>query len=410
MIHLARRAREFGFETGHIRVDFAAIQDRQLEIVRTNVERMTHSIESNDDIELFRGEARFLSPTRLSVGDLKITAEKTIIATGAAATVPHFAGLDDIDYLVSDDLFKLRELPEHIVFIGAGAVAMEFSQIFRRFGSRATVVLRGDRILRREDEEIALSLEAALRAEGIDIRTRSSIVRFEPHGEEKLVVIEHDGVEETLEADAVVIAAGRRAFTDRLGLDRAGVNHTPDGIVVSDGMQTTAANIWAAGDVLGGKHVAHKYTHIAVEHGLIAAENAVNDAGRQMSYRAAPGAVFTDPEVASVGLTEQQALEAGYEIQVGRHPVERIGRARVLGDIHGLIKTVAEAKTGKLLGMHICAHAAGELIHGGIIAMNAGDGVIGPLVDSIFIHPTMMEGVQSSAEIVGSAKPARMSH
>lgn len=379
-------------------------------MVKTNVERMTRSIEGNSDIELIRGEARFLSPIRLAADDVEITAAKTIIATSAAAAVPHFAGLDTIDYLISDDLLQLRELPEHIVFVGPGPVAMEFSQIFRRFGSRVTVVLRGDRILRREDAEGALSLQAALRAEGIDIRTRSSIVRFEPNGEKKLVVIEHDGAEDTLEADTVVITAGRRAFTDRLGLDRAGVRHGPDGIEVTDGMQTSAKNIWAAGDVLGGKHADHKYTHVAVEHGLIAAENAVNDAGREMSYRAAPRAVFTDPEVASVGLTEQEALEAGYEIQVGRHPVDRIGRARVIGETHGLIKTVAEAHTGKLLGMHICAHSAGELIHGGIIAMNAGDRTIASLLDSIFIHSTMMEGVQSSAEVVGSAKPARMSH
>ncbi len=371
---------------------------------------MTRSTEGNDAIELIRGEARFLSPTRLSVGDLEITAANTIVATGATAAVPKFAGLDDIEYLVSDDLFHIRELPEHIIFVGAGAVAMEFSQMFRRYGSRVTVVLRGERILRHHDEEVALSLAEALGTEGIDIRTRTTIVRFEPRGTKKLVVVEHDGREEALKANVVVIAAGRRAFTDRLGLDRAGVRYGSDGIEVTDGMRTSAANVWAAGNVLGGKHARYKYTQIAVEHGLIAAENAINGAGRQISYRAAPGAVFTDPEVASVGLTEQEALEAGYEIQVGRHPVNRIGRARVLGETHGLIKTVAEVRTGKLLGMHICAHAAGELIHAGVIAMNAGDGTISPLLDSIFIHPTMMEGVQSSAEVVGSAKPARMSH
>lgn len=222
-------------------------------------------------------------------------------------------------------------------------------------------------------------------------------------------MIDH-GEDDAENHDGLLTAIGRRAFTDRLGLDSAGVQYGPDGLWVDDQLRTTAQNIWGVGDVLGGKHTRYKYTHVAVEHGLIAAENAIRGAGRTMDYRAAPGAVFTDPEVAFVGLTEREALEAGHTIQVGRQRAERIGRARVIGEMRGLVKTVAEAGSGKLLGMHICAYNAGELIHAGIVAMNAGDGSIAPLLNGIFIHRTMMEGVQSSAEVVGSDEPARMSH
>ena len=425
-IHLARRAREFGFETGDIKVDLAAIQDRRAEIVRVGVERMTRGIESNDAIELIRGEARFESATRIVVNETVIEAPKTIIATGAQPMVPDIPGLDRPNYLVSDGLLELRRLPEHLIIVGGAAVALEFGQIYRRFGSRVTMLVRGERILRYQDEEIATTLEEALIAEGVEILTGTQVVRVEPVGDGTQIHIEHEGQQRMLECaacavidyegpprpaeDAMVTATGRRAYTDRLGLDEAGVRHGPDGISVDDELRTSAQNIWGVGDVLGGQHARYKYTHVAVEHGLIAAENAMRGAGRVMDYRAAPGAVFTDPEVASVGLTEREALEAGYTIQVGRQPAERIGRARVMGETRGLVKTVAEAGTGKLLGMHICAHNAGELIHAGVVAMNAGDGSLDPILNGIFIHPTMMEGVQSSAEVVGSDEPARMSH
>ena len=425
-IHLARRAREFGFETGEITVDLAAIQDRRAEIVRVGVERMIRSIESNDAIELIRGEARFESPTRIAVDGTVIDAPKTIIATGAQPAVPAIPGLQRRNYVDSDDLLELRQVPEHLIIVGGGAVALEFGQIYRRFGSRVTMLVRGDRILRQEDEEISAVLADALVAEGIEILTRTRVLQVQPDGDGTDVHVEHEGKPHVIACtrcavidreesegqheSAMLTATGRRAQTDRLRLAQAGVQFGPDGVWVDGELRTSAANIWAVGDVLGGTHARYKYTHLAVAHGLIAAENALTGAGRTMDYRAAPGAVFTDPELASVGLTEREALEAGYTIQVGRHPAERIGRARVMGEMRGLIKTVAEAATGKLLGMHICTHNAGELIHTGIVAMNAGDGSLDPILNGIFIHPTMMEGVQSSAEVVGSDEPARMSH
>ncbi len=427
-IQLARRAREFGFETGEIQVDLGAIQDRRARIADATVERMTRSIERNDALELIRGEASFESPTRISVNGTTIEVPKTIIATGARPTVPDISGLDEASYLVSDDLLELREVPDHLIIIGGGAVAMEFGQIYRRFGARVTVLVRGDRILRHEDEEIAGQLANALTEEGIEIVTGAAVQRVRPIRGGIAVDIESDGQQRIIECvgcavidyetgpgdedleEELVAATGRRPNVERLGLDRAGVRYGPDGIAVNDELRTSADNIWAAGDVLGGTHARYKYTHVAVEHGRIVGANALTGAGRTMDYRAAPGAVFTDPEVASVGLTEREALEAGYTIQVGRHPAERIGRARVMGETRGLVKTVAEAGTGRLLGMHICAHNAGELVHAGIVAMNAGDGTLDPILNGIFVHPTMMEGVKSSSKAVGSDEPARMSH
>ena len=260
------------------------------------VERMTRGIESNDSIELIRGEARFESPTRIAVNGTVIDVPKTIIAAGAQPAVPDIPGLERPNYVDSDDLLELRQVPEHLIIVGGGAVALEFGQIYRRFGSRVTMLVRGDRILRQEDAEVAAVLAEALASEGIEILTRTQVVQVQPAGEGTDVHVERDGRPHVIacsccalidreEADrqpesAMLTTTGRRAQTDRLQLAQVGVRFGPDGIWVDDELRTSAPNIWAVGDVLGGAHARYKYTHIAVEHGLIAAENALTGAGR----------------------------------------------------------------------------------------------------------------------------------
>lgn len=400
-IQLARRGEEFGFRISGLEVDWPRIRARKDAVVSAVVSGIERSLAQNPRIDLMRGSARFLGPRRLAVDGREITAEKVIVASGVVPVIPDIPGLTEAGFETNETVMDMAELPRTMVVIGGGPEGMEFCQLFHRFGVRVTVLQRRERVLPREDEEIARELEAILRAEGIDIRTSATPTRVERTADGALAVVALvAGREERFPCDRILVAAGRRPHEIAdLDLAAAGIAGDPDrGIEIDQTLRSTAPNVWAVGDVLGRL----QYTHFAVYTAGIAVANALQHADRPYDTSRVPGAVFTDPEVASVGLTEQEALARGRRVKVGKQPMRAVARARAMGETGGFVKFVVDADTDELLGMHVLAHLGADLLPQGILLLHTAERTIAPLTNCICVHPTLSEGVKAA---VGSLKP-----
>jgi pyruvate/2-oxoglutarate dehydrogenase complex dihydrolipoamide dehydrogenase (E3) component len=354
---------------------------------------MEQALQQNPRIDLIRSWAHFTGPKRLDVGDRAIEAEKIIIASGVLPNIPEIPGLADAGFLTNETIMDMDTLPGSLVIVGGGPEAMEFGQLFRRFGVKVVILQRRDRVLPREDEEISRELEAVLKEEGVDIRLRAVPTRVERAGGGKLVVhATIAGRQERFEGDRLLMATGRRPHgLTELGLEAAGIVGDPtQGIQVDETLRTTASNIWAIGDVIGRL----QYTHFSTYTAGLAVQNALEGAGTRYDMRRIPGAVYTDPEVASVGLTVEGAQAQGHRVKVGKQPMRAVTRAQAMGETAGFIKFVVDADTDKLLGMHVLAHMAADLLPQGVLAMHAGS--IDPLRASVYTHPTLSEGVKSA--------------
>lgn len=394
VIHSVGRGAEFGFRVSGVEIDWPRIRARKDAIVNSIVAGTERSLERNPRIELVKGWARFAGPGRLDVDGRIIHAERVIIATGVAPNIPEIPGPQQAGYLTNETVMDIEALPRSMVVLGGGPEGMEFGQVFHRLGVKITVLQRRDRILPREEEDISRELEGPLKNEGLDIRTRAVPTRVEALGGNLVAVFASvAGREERFEADRFLVATGRRPHhLSELGLEAAGVDGDPQrGITVDETLRTTAEDIWAIGDVMGRM----QYTHFAVYTSGIAVKNALKGEGRRYDTTRVPGAVFTDPEVASVGLTAEQAQARGRRVKVGRQPMRAVGRARAMGETAGFVKFVVDADTNEVLGMHVLAHLGADLLPQGILMMQAGS--IDPLQACVCIHPTLFEGVKAAA-------------
>jgi len=392
-IHTARRGAEFGFRVADVEVDWPRIRARKNAVVASVVTGIQRGLDHNPRIDLIQGWARFVGPNRIEVDGRVIEADRVILASGVVPHIPDIPGLKETGFLTNESVMDVDELPRALVIIGGGPEGMEFGQIFHRLGVKVTVLQRRDRVLPREDEEISGALEAILREEGVDIRTRAEPVRVErlPNGR-AAVIAAVAGREERFEADSILMAAGRRAHeVVEIGLDAAGIEGDADrGIQIDETLRTTAPNVWAIGDVAGRM----QYTHFAVYTSGLAVRNALKGEGLPYETWRIPGAVFTDPEVASVGLTEQEAVAQGRRIKVGKQQMRAVGRARAIGETAGFVKFVVDADSNELLGLHILAHMGADLLPQGILMMHIGS--IDPLQACICVHPTLSEGVKAA--------------
>jgi pyruvate/2-oxoglutarate dehydrogenase complex dihydrolipoamide dehydrogenase (E3) component len=352
---------------------------------------MEQALQQNPRIDLIRSWAHFTGPTRLDVGDRAIEAEKIIVASGVLPDIPEIPGLADSGFFTNETIMDMDTLPGSLVIIGGGPEGMEFGQLFRRFGVKIVILHRRDRVLPREDEEVSRELEVILKEEGVDIRLRAVPTRIERLTGGTLVVhATIAGHEERFEADRLLMATGRRPHgLSDLGLEAAGIVGDPThGIQVDETLRTTAPNIWAIGDVMGRL----QYTHFSTYTAGLAVQNALRGAEARYETHRIPGAVYTDPEVASVGLTMEEAQAQGHRVKVGKQPMGSVSRAQAMGETAGFIKVVVDADTDELLGMHMLAHMAADLLPQGVLAMHAGS--IDPLRASVYTHPTLSEGVK----------------
>lgn len=316
--------------------------------------------------ELLEGAARFVGPDAVSIGERTLTADAYLIATGASPVIPAIDGLDTVEYLTNETALELAQLPERLVVIGGGPEGLEFAQAFSRLGSRVTIVGRNRYLAPKEDHEISLALAEALRDEGIEVLTGSAPRSVRRTGAGILVTTE-SGLE--VECDRLLLAAGRRPNTADLGLELAGVMVDERGaVVVDERLRTANLRVFAAGDVTG----VPQYVYVAAYGGALAAENALTGAERLFDLTALPRVIFTSPQVASVGLTESEALTRGLEVKTSVLPIGSVPRAIVNQERHGLVKLVAEAQSGRLLGAHILSEGAGDVIQAAVLAVKLG--------------------------------------
>ena len=396
VMHLvARRAAEFGVEIdGKVRFNLARAVARKDHIVGGIVRSIYHNLDQRQDtITFIRGEARFLNDHEIETGSGKLSFEKAIIATGARNVNPSIAGLAEIDYLTNRTALALKTLPASMIIIGGGYVGLEFAQMYSRFGTQVTLVGRNPHLAPGDDEDLTRLLGEYLREEGINVHTNAPVKMVKKEKGIKIVTAEINGEEIDLRAEAVLLAAGRIGNTDNLNLKAAGIDAADRGFVaVNDQLRTSQAHIWAVGDVTGGL----MFTHVATYEGPIAALNAVKGLEKQVDYRTVPHAIFTDPSLAAVGMTEADARAQGYDVAVGEVPADG-ARAKAIGDTRGKLKALVDRQTGEILGFHILAPHGDILLHEAVAAMHD-RGPIERIAKSIHVHPTLSEMVKAAAK------------
>jgi pyruvate/2-oxoglutarate dehydrogenase complex dihydrolipoamide dehydrogenase (E3) component len=396
--HLARRGADFGVITGDIRIDMARIHARS-QTVTLNARNGSETwLRGMERCTLLFGHARFESPNTVRVGDDLLTADRIFINVGGRAVIPDMPGINDVPYFTNTSLLGTDTLPEHLVIVGGSYIGLEFAQIYRRFGAKVTVIERGPRLVPREDPDIADAVAAILAAEDIAIRTNASCIRLVPRPNGIAVGVDCTDGEPEVTGSHVLLAIGRRPNTDDLGLDKAGIATDPRGnISVNDRLETNVANIWALGDCNGHGG----FTHTAYNDFEIVADNLLAGADRKLSDRIPCYALFIDPPLGRVGLTETEARASNRRVLVGRRPMTRVGRAVEKEETQGFMKIVVDADTKAILGAAILGTGGDEAIHNVIDIMSAG-GNATTLAHTMHIHPTVSELVPTMA---GELKP-----
>jgi pyruvate/2-oxoglutarate dehydrogenase complex dihydrolipoamide dehydrogenase (E3) component len=396
--HTARHASRFGIRIPTVEVDFPAVirhvQDTISRIAR--YEDAAHL--QSAGIEVRRGRARVAGAQRLMVDGGVLDCERIVLCTGSRPAVPPLPGLRDVDFLTNENLFTLSRLPARLLVIGAGAIGLEMAQAFARLGSDVQVIDVAADLLPREDPDVVPVIRQLLESEGITFVLGCTIAEVSKVGAAVRLNVRIEGVERALEGDALLVATGRRPNTDGLGLEDIGIAVEKGAIVVDQHMSTTVNGVFAAGDVTG----IMPFTHVASYQGRLAAANALGKR-RKASYRVVPWVVFTDPEIAHVGLTEPEARrEHGDDVRVTRLPYTAIDRAVINRETRGLIKVITSKKPlighaagGALLGAHIVGANAGELIHEFVVGMQV-HAFAGRLAQAVHAYPAMAVGVQQA--------------
>jgi pyruvate/2-oxoglutarate dehydrogenase complex dihydrolipoamide dehydrogenase (E3) component len=397
--YYARQADRWGVRTGEVSVDLPRVVARKDQVVRQWRSGLERKVQERPGLHLYRGHGQFLDPHRVRVGDQVLESERVFIDTGARPSVPPIEGLDQAGYLTNASVMRLTELPEHLLVLGGGYVGLEFGQMFRRFGSRVTVVHSAGQILPHEDADVVGELQKALEAEGIRFLLNARTTRVERDGGQVVLRLEGGDGAEGVRGSHLLVATGRRPNTDDLGLEAAGVETTPQGFIrVNSRLETNVAGIWALGDVKGGP----AFTHIAYNDYQIVYANVIEGKDLSITDRLVPYAVFTDPQLGRVGLTEQEARAAGRRLKVGKIPMAWVARAVERDETAGLMKLVVDAETDRILGAAILSSEGGELVQIIEFVMRAGAPYT-LLKGAVYIHPTLAEGFWTLMEEV---KPA----
>jgi pyruvate/2-oxoglutarate dehydrogenase complex dihydrolipoamide dehydrogenase (E3) component len=338
---------------------------------------------------VFPGEATFLDAHTVRVGEHDLAADRILVATGGRTAVPPIPGIEHVDWIDHISALELERIPESLLVVGAGPVGLEFAQIFARFGSRVTIVNHGAQIAARADTEAANELQAALEDEGIEVRLNSGVDAFARTA---------NGIEATFAGSKrgfsdVLLASGRTPNVEALGLEDIGVELTRGGIVVDERQRTSVDGIWAAGDVAAGP----MFTPTAQYQARIAVEDMFGDGSRAADYSILPTAIFTDPELGTVGVSESEAVEQGYDVDVVKHPLSAVTRAQYTGTKRGLYKIVFDGASRRVLGVHVVSRGASDIVGGLAVALQ-----LGAKVDDLalvhHVYPSYSEGLKAAAE------------
>ncbi|MEX0830290.1 MAG: dihydrolipoyl dehydrogenase [Nitrospirales bacterium] len=400
---LIRRAPEFGLESTTVLANLSAIIDRKNRLIKEFTDYRVQALK-HPRFTLYQDKARFLSPTLIQAGPHYLSAKAFIIATGSVVSRLPIPGLEEVGYLTSDDALELRTLPDSMIVLGGGAVALELGQFFSRIGVKVSLIQRSDSILSQEDKDLVLPIETKLREEGMAIYTNTSLQRVTPssHGH-KTVHFLHDGQPQQVTATTILQALGRHPNIEELQLETAQVEVRKKIIVVDQTMQTSQPHIFAVGDVNGFQEI----VHIAVEQGEIAGWNAVHQGQPPKRYnnRLKAQVTFTDPQIAGVGLSERECQALRIPFLVASYPFDDHGKSLLLGELHGHVKILCHPQTGEILGGHIVGPEASELIHE-IIAVMYFHGTVRDLLRIPHYHPTLAEILTYPAEELADQLPS----
>lgn len=395
LLQQARRANQYGLRIESPQVDWTALQERVRSVqnaMRGGTPSQARTAMRERGINLIMGEARFISPHVVEVNEQHLEAERFLIATGVRTAVPDVPGLQEAGYLTNKQAVSLPELPRRLAILGGGQLGIEFAQLFSRLGVEVAVFESKDRIMSGDDAELVTELRQILEEEGIRIQTNATLARVESNSAEKRLLFENGS---THMADEILVATGRSPAIDSLQLDAAGVQSNPEkGILVNDTLRTNVEHIWAGGDVV----TPYRFTHIAENHGEIIAHNMYAKTPKRFEPTVIPWATYTSPTLATVGKTEEALKGEGTEYTVQRQRFTDVPRALASGRTHGQVKLLV-GKAGKILGSHILAEHAGDLLAPIILAMHCGLPATS-LSQAIFAYPTMVEAVGQAAKPV----------
>jgi pyruvate/2-oxoglutarate dehydrogenase complex dihydrolipoamide dehydrogenase (E3) component len=383
--HYARNAARWGVNASNVSVDLAKILAQKEEVVLSFRGSQQKQVDKRPNLKLYRGEARFVAPHQLKVNDEVLESEKIFIDTGARPSIPPIPGLDTSGFLTNETIMQLTTVPEHLLIMGGGYIGLEFAQMFRRFGSRVTIMHNAGQILPREDSEISAELQKNLESEDIHFILNARIARVEnKNGKVELSLEGPTGIS-AVTGSHLLLATGRKPNTDDLGLDKAGITTDKHGFIHVNGrLETNVPGVWALGDCKGGP----AFTHISFNDFQIVYGNLVQGKNLSIENRYVPYCVFTDPQLGGVGLTEKEARAKGYKLKIGKIPMSHVARALERGETSGMMKIVINAANDRILGAFILSSEGGEIVQilGAVMLANQPYTL---LKGAVYIHPTL---------------------
>lgn len=390
--HLAKVNPFTGLQTSAGEVELAPLIKQKDELVSELRNQKYVDLIDEYGIDLIVGEAKFTDEQTVEVNGEKLSAKRFLIATGASPSLPPISGLEEVEYLTSTTLLEIKKVPKRLTVIGSGYIGMELGQLFHNLGSEVTLMQRSERLLKEYDPEISEVVEKALIEQGINLVKGATFERVEQSGEIKKVHVTVDGKKKVIESEQLLVATGRKPNTDTLNLNAAGVKvGKRKEILINDYARTSNEKIYAAGDVTLGP----QFVYLAYEGGIVA-DNAIGELNKKLDLSVVPGVTFTNPGVATVGLTEEQAKEKGYEVKTSVLPLDAVPRAIVNHETTGVFKLIADSKTLKMLGVHVVSENAGEVIYAATLAVKFGL-TVDDLKEILAPYLTMAEGLKLAA-------------
>lgn len=396
MMHLAKNSSEVGVNIKDVSLDFSAVINRKNKIVEEFRNSGLNGLLKTDNVEVIFGEASFISNKELKIvthdgKEQKLTADKIFINTGGRPTIPSIEGLDKVFYLNSTTIMELKELPEHIIIVGGSYVALEFGQMFRRFGSKITVLEHSPRFLSREDEDVADVIKKFLECEGIEIYTNCNTKKVSSENNKIIITVNINDEEKEFTGSHILIAAGRTPNTDALQLQNTEIKTEPHGhIIVNEKLETNAEGIYAIGDVKGGP----EFTHISYNDYIIIYKNLFENGNETTNKRLVPYCMFTDPQLGRIGLNEDEARKKNLNIKIAKLPMNYVARAIETNETTGLMKAVVDADTKQILGVAVIGEQGGEMMSMLEIAM-MGNLTYDVLRNTVLAHPLYAESLNN---------------
>jgi pyruvate/2-oxoglutarate dehydrogenase complex dihydrolipoamide dehydrogenase (E3) component len=396
--HVARRGDDYGFSAGRVRVDMPAVKKRKDGIVRQASNGLAKWIAGMKNVSLVRGHAVFTAPRTVSVKRRLLQADKLFLDVGARALVPDMPGVKEVPFLTNSTMMAVDFLPEHLVIVGGSYIGLEFAQMYRRFGSKVTVVEKAPKLLPREDDDVAQEIRAIMEREGIALRTDAECMELKKKGKRIVVGLHCRQGAPLAEGSHLLLAVGRVPNTRDLGLDKAGIETDERGYIkVDDQCRTTAPGVWALGEANGRG----AFTHTSYNDYEIVAANLFDHDPRRISHRIQAYALFIDPALGRAGMNESEARNSGKRVLAAKMPMTRVSRAREAGETQGFMKVLVDADSKELLGASLLGLNADEIVHSLLDMMYARKPYT-TLQRAVHIHPTVSELIPT---LLGTLKP-----